>query len=83
VNCFERLAEIAGGQQGVLPVLAVEEQNVYVAVKLAVLEAVVEQMDEGPEFLARNAIAAASPSASNARIVATRGDIDRNAASRE
>ncbi len=43
---FARFAQIAGGQQAFAqPVAAIEKQNVHVAVELAVLKAVVEQVD--------------------------------------
>jgi len=41
---FERLAQIAGREQPVLPVLAVEEQNLDIPRQLPVLKAVIEQM---------------------------------------
>jgi hypothetical protein len=41
----QRLAEIAGGEQAIVAVVAAEEKDVHVAMKLAMLEAVVEEMD--------------------------------------
>ena len=43
----EGFAQVAGGEQRVPPVFAVEEQDVDVAMELAVLEAVVEKMHQG------------------------------------
>ena len=45
-GCLGWFAEIAGGEQAVgVPVVAVEQQNVNVAVELSVLEAVVEDVN--------------------------------------
>jgi hypothetical protein len=45
---LKRFAKVAGGEKAVVPVVAVEQKNVSVAVELAVLEAVVEQVDLRP-----------------------------------
>jgi hypothetical protein len=45
VDGRERFAKIAGGEEAIKPAAPVEEKNVGVAVELAVLEAVVENMD--------------------------------------
>ena len=41
------LAEVSGGQEAVVPVVSIEEQDVDVAMELAVLEGVVEDVDAG------------------------------------
>jgi hypothetical protein len=83
VNGFARFAEIAGGKHGVLPVPAVEQQNVCVAMKLAMLEAIVEQMDEGTEFLTQKCNGCRIPFGQQACIVAPWGYINWDAASRD
>ena len=45
----ERLAEPSGGQQALVEVATVKDDDVHVARKAAVLEAVVEKMDAGRE----------------------------------
>ena len=42
---MERLAEIACRKQAIAPIALVEQQNVNVAVELAVLKAVIEKMN--------------------------------------
>ncbi len=46
----QRLAQIAGREQPVVNVAAAEEENVEIAVKLAMLKAIVEQVDAGELF---------------------------------
>jgi hypothetical protein len=45
VKCFKRLAEVSSGQKPVFDIGRTEKKNVDVAMKLAMLEAVVEEMD--------------------------------------
>ena len=44
MDSLKRLAEIACGEKTIVPVAPVKQKNVDVAVKLAVLEAIVKQM---------------------------------------
>ena len=67
------LAQIAGGQQVIVPVLATDEQNVDIAVELAMLKAVVEDVYERSFVLARVGFG------EHPGIVALGGDIDRHA----
>jgi hypothetical protein len=66
-------AEVAGREEAVVPVLLVEEEDVDVAVKLAVLEAVVEEVD------VRGVIGRGSSGVlfgEEAGVVALAGDVD-------
>jgi hypothetical protein len=69
----EGFAEIAGGEQVVLPVVTVEQYYVYVAVELAVLEAVVEEMNSLARFSRVVGLR------KNTGIVTLRGYVDRHA----
>jgi hypothetical protein len=81
VNGLNGLAEIAGGQQAVLPIPAVEQQNIHGAVELAMLEAIVEQMDEGAKFFSQECNRRRIRFGEQACVESTGGNIDRNAAS--
>ena len=51
-GCPKGFTQVSGGEQAVLPVLAIQQQDVHVAMKLAVLEAVVENMEMPARMLA-------------------------------
>jgi hypothetical protein len=41
----QRLAQVSGRQEAVAPILPIEQQDIYIAVKLPVLEAVIQKVD--------------------------------------
>jgi hypothetical protein len=51
LECVQGLAQVARRKQTVCQVVSIEQQNVDVAMELAVLKAVVEQVDTGPGYL--------------------------------
>jgi hypothetical protein len=55
-----RLAQIARRKQAVAPVLAIDQQNIDVAMKAAMLKAVVEKMD-GQAFESGRSASASTP----------------------
>jgi hypothetical protein len=67
----EGFAEIAGGEQAVLPVVTIEQHDVCVAEELAVLKAVVEEMNS------KARIGGVGGFGEKAGVVAVRGYIDR------
>ena len=45
VSCPKGFTQVSGGEKAVLPVLVIQQQDVHFAMKLAVLEAVVENVE--------------------------------------
>jgi hypothetical protein len=43
-RCLHGLAEIAGRQEAIVPIFAIQQQDVHIAVKLAMLETVIEDV---------------------------------------
>ena len=50
-RCMQSFPEISGGEQGVVPVRAIDDQDVDVAKELPVLEAVVEDVNLGSNLI--------------------------------
>jgi hypothetical protein len=69
---LKRFAEVAGGQEAVMPVIAIEEEDVDVAMELAMLEAIVKEMD-------LEAIGLSFGFGEEAGVIALGSHIDRNA----
>jgi hypothetical protein len=72
MDSAERLTEVAGGQQMIVKIAAIENQNVEVAIKLTMLEAVIEKMKD------RNGGSAGRGLGHQACLITLWGDVHRN-----